>query len=166
MSTHMKFMVPLLDKEITRWDLKPETGFVGAFVHDKNRPGIDDCIFLVYDLSNPNRYSCEHESRFAKCTNIRSTRIEYIKGKPYKIFAFPLIGKDARDLRDKGYKPRSYENVVRIMRFWCGYDDDVNFALLSNKPNVIKLDWQTVPEYDFRPGPQIGLGMKKGGIPV
>ena len=161
MSIQMKLIIPLLDKSITKEDLTKEAGFVDAYVFDKNRPGIEDCIFLMYDLSKKTDAAGKREHNFAKCTNLQSTKVEYIGGKPFKIFAFKIIGKDIKDLFN-GYKPKQYNNVVRILSFWRGYDDDVNKTMLINKPERISRDWKTIPEYDYRPGPQMGFGMNKG----
>ena len=162
MSTQMKLIVPLLDNCITKEDLTPESGFVDAYVFDKNRPYIEDCIFLMYDISKPTKETGKHEHRFHNCTNLHSIKVVNIGGKPYKIFAFKMIGKDVKDLY-KGFKPKDYNNVVHILSFWRGYDEDVNKAMLINKPERLSCDWKTIPEYDYLPGPQMGFGKKEGG---
>lgn len=161
MSTQMKLMIPLLDKCITKEDLTPESGFVDAYVFDKNRPGIDNCIFLMYDISKTTKERGKHEHRFHNCTNLHSIKVSYINGKPYKIFAFNIVGKDVKDLYN-GFKPKQYNNVIRILSFWRGYDDDVNKTMLINKPERLSRDWKTIPEYDYLPGPQMGFGKKEG----
>ena len=161
MSIQMKLMIPLLDSNIKKEDLTPEAGFVDVYVFDKNRPAIEDCIFLMYDISKKTKQAGDREHRFAKCTNLRNTKVEYINGKPYKIFAFSIIGNDMKSLYN-GYKPKQYNNVVRILSFWRGYDDDVNKTMLINKPERLSRDWKTIPEYDYRPGPQMGFGYNKG----
>lgn len=157
----MKLIVPLLDNNIKQEDLTPEAGFVDAYVFDKNRPYIEDCIFLVYDLSIVNKHTGAREHRFYYCKNIYNTKVAQINGKAYKIVAFKMIGKDVKDLYN-GFKPKDYNNVMRILGFWRGYDDDVNKTMLINKPGRISLDWKTIPEYDYQPGPQMGFGKSKG----
>ncbi len=66
----MKLMIPLLDKNIRKEDLTKEAGFVDAYVFDKNRPAIDNCIFLMYDLSKTTKETGQREHHFANCTNI------------------------------------------------------------------------------------------------
>lgn len=161
MSLQMKLMVPLLDNNLIKEDLTESAGFVDAYVFDKNRPYIDNCIFLMYDMSKMTEESGKREQRFTKCTNLHSTKVEYIGGKPFKIFAFKIIGKDVKNLFN-GYKPKQYNNVVRILSFWRGYDDDVNKIMLINKPERISRDWKVLPEYDYRPEPLIGFGYNKG----
>ena len=157
----MKLMIPLLDDSIKKEDLTKEAGFVDAFVFDKNRPYIEDCIFLMYDISKPTKEAGAREHHFYNCTNIYNDIVRYIDGVPYKIFAFKIIGKDMKDLYN-GYKPKEYSNVVRILSFWRGYDDDVNKTMLINKPERLSRDWKTIPEYDYLPGPQMGFSRKKG----
>ena len=157
----MKLIIPLLDENITKEDLTKESGFVDAYVFDKNRPYIDNCIFLVYDISKPTKETGAHEHRFYKCTNIHNTHVAFINGKSYKIVAFKMIGKDIKSLYN-GFKPKEYCNTMRILSFWRGYDEDVNKTMLINKPERISRDWKTIPEYDYLPEPQMGFGRKKG----
>ena len=157
----MKLIIPLLDKCITKEDLSKEAGFVDAYVFDKNRPYIEDCIFLMYDISKPTKEAGIREHHFYNCTNLYNTKVSYIDGVPYKIFAFKIIDKDVRDLYN-GFKPKKYTNVVRILSFWRGYDNDVNKTMLTNKPERISRDWKTIPEYDYLPSPQMGFGKKEG----
>jgi hypothetical protein len=161
MSTQMKLLIPLLDKNITKEDLTPEAGFVDVYVFDKNRPSIDNCIFLMYDLSVKTTKAYDRECRFAKCENLHDFKVDYINGKAYKIFAFTISGEDIRNLYN-GYKPKKKENVVRILSFWCGYDEDVNNTMLINKPERLSRDWKTIPEYDYRPEAMLAFGYKKG----
>ena len=157
----MKLLIPLLDNNIKKEDLTKEAGFVDVYVYDKNRPSIDNCIFLMYDLSVTGDRVGDREHRFANCANLYNSKVEYIGGKAYKIFAFNKIGCDIKRLYS-GYKPKEYKNVVRILSFWRGYDEDVNKTMLTNKAERFNCDWKTIPEYDYRPGPLMGFGYKKG----
>lgn len=157
----MKLLIPLLDDKIKKEDLTEDAGFVDVYVFDKNRPSIDDCIFLMYDLSKKTKAAGDREHRFHYCTNLYNTKVSFINGKAYKIFAFKLIGKDTREIYN-GFKPKEYNNVVRILSFWRGYDEDVNKTMLINNLKRLSRDWKTIPEYDYLPGPQMGFGRNKG----
>ena len=161
MSIQMKLIIPLLDENIKKEDLTKESGFVDVYVYDKNRPYIENCIFLMYDLSIKTTRAGNREHRFANCKNIHDIHVDFIDGKPYKIFAFCIVDKDIKALYN-GFKPKQQKNVVRILSFWRGYDNDVNNIMLTNKPERINRDWKTIPEYDYRPEPMLAFGRKKG----
>ena len=44
-----KLIIPLLDDNITREDVSPNSGFVGIYTEDINKPYLDNHIFLLYD---------------------------------------------------------------------------------------------------------------------
>lgn len=155
----MKLMIPLLDENIKLEDLDEKAGFVDAFVHDKNRPYLDNHIFLVYDISKNTTERGRHEHNFAFCKNIYNEKVVYIKGKPYKIVAFPMIGSELRNLYN-GFRPIQKNNVVRILSFWRGYDEDVNDEMLTAKAKRLDRDWKSIPEYDYQPKPLMCFGNK------
>ncbi len=150
MSTQMKLLIPLLDDTIKKEYLTEEAGFVDAYVHDKNRPYIENCIFLMYEIGKHTDLACECEYYMRFCKNMHSCKIQYIKGKPYRIYAFPLLGKDSKKIY-KGFKPRDDKNISRILGFWLGTDVDVNNVMMRNDMYGVKVDWKVVPEYDYQP---------------
>lgn len=162
MSLMNKLIVPLLDEVLVKEDFDPISGFVDAYSYDKNRPNLDNHTFLMYDLTVNTKEFGNREARFAKLTNLYSTKVEYINGKPYKIFAFTNINTDIKNIL-KGEKPKNTNSVVHILSFWRGYDTEVNNAMLTNKPERFTHTLESVPEYDFRSGPFMGFGYKKSG---
>ena len=41
------YIVPLMDDNLTWQDLTVESGFINAYTSDKNRPYLEDKVFLV-----------------------------------------------------------------------------------------------------------------------
>lgn len=156
MSTYLKILIPMLDSKLKKEDLTEESGFVDAYTADKNRPYLENTIFLMYDLSIKNKIANEREYRMRSCKNISNSTIEYINGKAYKIYAFPLVEKDAKDVF-KGFKPRSIKGANRVLSFWCGSDNSVNLTMLDRSVTKLYLDWRSVPEYDYLPELKIGF---------
>lgn len=60
------YIVPLCDNNITWRDLTVESGFINAFTIDKNRPFLEDKVFLVYDSSVNTAESLETHSKMCK----------------------------------------------------------------------------------------------------
>lgn len=152
MSTYLKILIPLLDDCLKKEDLSPEVGFVGAYVYDKNRPYIENCVFLVYDLRIKNEKVNERDHRMRHSSNLQGTIVEYIKGVPYKIYAYHLIGSDIKKVF-KGLKPCEHENTARVLKFWNMGDLEVNKSLLSRQTLKIPVEWKKIPEFDYRPEP-------------
>jgi len=152
MSNMMKLIIPLLDEGLVKEDFTKEAGFVNAYMFDKNRPYLDNHIFLVYKLPIQGKEAFNREVNFStKCTNIQGFTVQEIKGEPYKIYAFPILNSDIKRILEKREKPKYTKSSIRILAFWRGYDDDVNAIMLTNKPERIGLDWNSVPEYDYKP---------------
>ena len=152
MSNMMKLIIPLLDEALVKEDFTKEAGFVNAYMFDKNRPYLDNHIFLVYKLPIQGKEAFNREVNFStKCTNIQGFTVQEINGKPYKIYAFPILNSDIKRILEKREKPKYTKSSIRILAVWRGYDDDVNAIMLTNKPERIGLDWNSVPEYDYRP---------------
>ena len=140
----------MLDPVLKKEDLTKESGFVDAYIFDKNRPYIENSIFLMYDLSVANKTSNEREYRMRSCKNMSGSLIEFINGKAYKIYTFPLVGADIKKVF-KGFKPSSMEGAARVLKFWNGTDTSVNMTMLDRSVTKMYLDWKTVPEFDYRP---------------
>lgn len=151
----MKLIIPLLDLNLIQEDFDENCGFIDAYVHDKNKPYIDDCIFLMYEIPKNKEKFAEREQRFSKCKNIKRAYVGTINEKPYKIFAFPIIEKSDIKRIYKGLKPQKQKNVVRILSFWRGNEQDVNNVMLSSRN--FKIDWKTIPEFDYMPPVKIGM---------
>lgn len=151
MSTQMKLVIPLLDENLVKEDVDEKNGFCGAYIYDKNRPYLDNHIFLMYDITNPTKEDYKRECRFRKHTNIYNIKVAYIKGRVYKIYAYPIINDDIKRIIDMRIKPKYMKNAVRIMYFWKLADDNLNKFLLNMSPMRIKPDWHSIPEYDYQP---------------
>ena len=160
MSTYLKILIPLLDETLKKEDLDPETGFVDAYVYDKNRPYIENCVFLMYDLRIKNEKVNERDYRMRNSKNLQGTIVEYISGVPYKIYAFHLISSDIKRVF-KGLKPCEYNNRIRVLKFWNMLDLNVNSVLCSRGCTKTPVDWKKIPEFDYRGDP---LGNLKGNV--
>lgn len=168
MSIMMKLIIPLLDDALTKEDVTEEAGFVNAYMFDKNRPYLDNHIFLVYKLPIQGKEAFNREVNFStNCKNIQGYTVQEIKGIPYKIYAFPIINPDIKRILNECRKPGYVKSSVRIMSFWRGYDNDVNNIMFLNMLGGISRDWNSIPEYDYKPPFSIeDWCTKNAGLPV
>ena len=157
MSKIMKTIVPLLDENLTRKDLSKKAGFCGAFVKDKNRPGLDNHIFLMYDISNPTEENHKREARFRKQTNIYSEKVVFIKGIPYKIYAYPRLNSDINYTLKHKLGPKYIKNTLRVMKFWNFTDEELDRFLLSDRLSKLEYKCKTIPEADYMHEFELGI---------
>lgn len=153
MSIRMKFIVPLLDENLSMEDFNEDIGFVNAFSYDKNRPWLDNHIFLMYDIDKDKKQNYKREVRFTKLKNIHNFTVKRIKGKTYKIYAFPIINKSIDILlREALIGTKNALDLAKIVTFWHGKDSDViNVVTRVNGICNVPFDFKSVPEYDNAP---------------
>lgn len=149
MSTQIKLIIPLLDPDITKDDISPEAGFYNAYLYDINRPSLVDNVFLVYKLGVDDKKARAREEKFKTSKYIRSKRYAQIGGEWYAVYAFTIINKDIRFLK-QALPTSSVKNTYRILSFWGGMDTAVNNAVLyPSEPYSIQTEH--LPEEDYIP---------------
>lgn len=148
MNTSLKLIVPLIDKNLTKEDIDPKTGFVGVYDSDINRPYLDNHIFLVYDASVT---TAEAYNRIKKFNTLKTIGTKYcitIKGKRYMVYAF------MRNVSTKKiyYRQNVFtENeMMQIIRFHKLEDNDINKIMLDPiNALYIKHVKQSIQEEDY-----------------
>lgn len=169
MSTQMKLIIPLLDKNIKKEYLTAEAGFVNAYSWDKNRPYIDNCIFLVYTTPPETEIAKERAFVFSGLKSLY--KIYYIrsKGKAYIVYAIVIIDSDIKCFL-KGHRHTKQKTFSRILQFWSGSDLQV-LKYLNKNLTAYTCTGESVPEEDINPtineykqtkDPQ-GLVINRGG---
>lgn len=113
------YIVPLLDDNLTWADLTVEAGFINAYTTDKNRPYLEDKVFLVYDSSVNTIESMTRYIKFNKLDTLYNKRYITIKGKHYTVYCFsnPKYLKDINRIQSVG-KTSTLEARLEINRFW------------------------------------------------
>lgn len=82
------------------------------------------------------------------------------KGKPYIIYSFTLVNSELKPLIHKGIKPSSVKNLTKINAFWRGWDKELN-EYMFHKSKKLCNDWESVPEYDYRPPMNVTVQIRK-----
>lgn len=115
------YIVPLCDDNITWRDLTVESGFINAYTTDKNRPFLEDMVFLVYDSSVNTVESLERFRKFCQLKTKHSTKYITINKKHYTVYCFnnPKYKKDIINLRETG-KVINLDAALCIQSFWNG----------------------------------------------
>jgi len=113
------YIVPLLDDNLTWRDLTVESGFINAYTSDKNRPYLEDKVFLVYDSSVNTRESLDRYCKLKNLDTVYNMKYITINNKHYTVYCFsnPKYKKDINSLKNYG-KAFSLEAKLDINRFW------------------------------------------------
>lgn len=113
------YIVPLLDDNITWNDLTVESGFINAYTLDKNRPFLEDKIFLVYDSKVNTVESVNRYKKFRNLDTLYNTIYITINHKHYTVYCFNKIiyKKDINNLQLTG-KTFNIDASLEINRFW------------------------------------------------
>lgn len=148
-----KFIVPLLDDNLTLEDISEESGFVNAFSTDKNRPYLEDKVFLLYKSTTNTVESLTRFRKFNSLDTIYNTRFITIKGEHYTVYAFNRVAyrKDIKNLLT-GNSLVSLQAKLEISNFWKTLPtDDLNLRLFLPHYRFAENIEATVPEEDFYP---------------
>lgn len=149
MSLPEKMIIPFLDEELTVYDLYNTPGFEGLYLHDINRPYLDNHVFLLFSFDSLSSASIDRWSKLKKMKCVYATRTVKIKGKLYDIFTFPIMNNQIRNIL-KGNFVLSDKDKLRIFKFWNFTDDDVNKYMLTGSI-PISFEEKTIPEEDLSP---------------
>lgn len=144
MSNIIKTIIPLIDEAISLRDIDESTGFVGCYLEDKNRPYLDNHVFLLYKWGDIK--STKVFYKFRKARSFYGYKIMYINGESYIVYTFTS---------NVNIKRLSKGNIIlgdclklRILRFWQFTDNWVTFnimrgTIMCDPPSDI------VPEEDY-----------------
>lgn len=152
------YIFPLIDDNLTLDDLSIESGFVNAYTSDKNRPSLENKIFLMYDSSVNTKQSLFTHCKIKKLDTLFSTKYIKINGKHYIVYCFttPKYNTQIRSLKICG-KTNNLDATLEIYRFWINYNipDMVARLFISGMYNgdIITAE---LPEEDYYSYKEIG----------
>lgn len=149
MSYHLKFIIPLLDEEITIDDLSPNAGFVDAFTDDINRPYLDRHIFLLYINTLDTKEAYDRTIKFKSLKSLYNAIDVRIKGVLCKVYAF-CITNPAINYIVKNVFMLNDSDKLRILQFWKTTDSDINEFFIKSIDTVLhNFNRCSVPEWDY-----------------
>lgn len=151
MSKFEKMTIPLIDPEISLKEIEDNTGFIGEFVEDVDRPYLDNHVFLMYkwDKSVPNGGTTFYKLK--NLSSFHSYKVKYIEGKPYIIYTF-TSNRDINHLK-RGGNFIGEDSKQRILQFWMFTDNSVAINVMrgtisSTLPSPLPLEDCYVDEED------------------
>lgn len=114
------YIVPLLDDNLTWNDLTVESGYINAYTTDKNRPFLEEKVFLLYDSSVNTKESLDRYRKFKQLDSLYNTKYITINNKHYTIYCLsnPKYRKDIHNLQSTG-KTYNVSAALEINRFWA-----------------------------------------------
>lgn len=114
------YIVPLLDDNLTWNDLTVESGYINAYTTDKNRPFLEEKVFLLYDSSVNTRESLDRYRKFKQLDSLYNTKYITINNKHYTIYCLSnsKYKKDIHNLQSTG-KTYNVSAALEINRFWA-----------------------------------------------
>lgn len=118
-------MIPLLSENFTKTIIDEKAGFIDAFTDDINKPGLDNHIFLMYDICKPTNKETFKRIKEFKTEGIRG--YSYTKDKKlYYVYAVPIKNQSAYDYKDTTYPFFTTEDKIQIGKFWGKSDETLN----------------------------------------
>lgn len=140
--------MPLINNKLTIEDIEPETSFVQLSLTDKNKPYIENCIFLMYKVKS----TIEQFTTFNKLRTLDNYYSSYtyvIDQKDYEIYAFTIKPEYKQDIKfiEQGlYTYISLIDKYRILSFY-NTDSEVFYKLFDITNNKELID--EIPEKDY-----------------
>lgn len=149
MNYHLKFILPLLDDELTIDDLSPKAGFVDAYTDDINRPYLDNHIFLLYIANLDSKESYNRTMKFKQLKSIYNILDVRIKGVLCKLYTFCITNPAIKYIFKNSFM-LSDSDKTKILKFWKSEDDDINEFFVKNIDTIVhSFNSTSVPEWDY-----------------
>ena len=143
----MKLIIPLLDPNIKLSDITKKAGFINGYTYNKNKPYLDNHIFLMYDANESDPHTWARETNLSKSKNLYGKEYIRANGNNYVLYSFVIINPDIKQLL-KGLRHKKTESFARICNFWNGKDPQVNKYLCDLLPEL-PCSGESVPEEDY-----------------
>ncbi len=123
-----KLIVPFLDESLTKEDISPEAGFVDAFNKDKNRPYIENCIFLMYDNSVLTKQAHLTKLKLDKLKTLYNKKTMHIKNKSYDLYALKIIDSHNNTINNflSGIRATDKRCFPVLVKFYGAEDSYIN----------------------------------------
>ena len=147
MTSFEKFIIPLVNSELTMKDIADDTGFVGAYVEDIDRPYLDNHVFLMYKWNKdvPNGQSVFY--KFKNLNSFHSYSIRYINDECFIVYVF-TSNRDINHLKGGG-RIIGESSKQRILQFWMFTDSVVTINVMRG--TIASTPSPPLPPEDYIP---------------
>ena len=148
MSIQMKLVIPLLDNKLKLEHLSEKAGFINAYSWNKNKPYLDNHIFLMYNHDIHNVWTELRDMHLTALDSYYGKDYITHKGKNYVIYIFVIVNSDVKNNLLKGLRHSKLSSWKRIAEFWNYSDDTVN-EYLAGICTPLSCHDEGVPEADY-----------------
>lgn len=148
MSVHMKLILPMINESLSLDDISENSGFIDAYSIDINKPGITNCIFLLYKKSMTQQ-AIATDKKLSSLPELYNKRNIKINDQFYTLYGF-VINKNIRFIMNNATLMLGDSCKRQIGNFWKFTDSDVTDYLLGYY-YFKKFEDNYVPEEDFSP---------------
>ena len=146
-----KLIIPLLDDNIAKEDVSENSGLVGIYTEDINKPYLDNHIFLMYDTDVNTIEAMNRYRKFRQLDTLYNYRYVIINRKHYIIYTFTRVNnKEINNIIDNGLVLK-HKDALNIYNFWKDLDEKTSRRIFRiNYTNSIDLK-SVLPEEDYYP---------------
>lgn len=165
MSLTEKVIIPFIDSNIKPEYFSKDSGFIGCYTKDINRPYLYFHVFLLYEFDK----GLFLYPIYSKFKRFHSSNCIFINNKCYYEYAF-YMGDDTVGIHIdedieyamKGFISGSVNSRVRLLDFWKD-DEEIKNRILCNNCKFT-FEEKTVPEEDYRPETLYYYSRKNEGL--
>lgn len=152
MSLTEKTIIPFIDSNMKPEYFDKDSGFIGCYTNDINRPQLYFHIFLIYEFTK----GIHLYHTFSKFKRFHSSNCIFIDNVCYYEYVF-YMGDDKAGISIdenikyaiKGFISGSVDSRIRLLDFWKG-DEEIETRILCNNCKF-SFEEKVVPEEDYRP---------------
>ena len=148
MTLKEKCILPLINDKLKIDDIQDKAEFIQLSLSDKNKPYIENCIFLMYKV-NSTLQQYNIKNKLSTFENYYSNYTYIIDGVDYIIFVFTILPKYKQEINfivQGLYTCIKLINKYKILSF-NNTDYDIFYKLFDN--NLEKQDIKEIPEKDY-----------------
>lgn len=125
MSYHLKFMIPLINEEISKEDISKEAGFINAYEEYSNKPLLCNQIFLLYKKYSDTNCAKKRIRKFENLNNLIETFEVIVDKTPCIMYALTITDNIIRRIGANRFALAPIYKM-RILTFWNCSDSDIN----------------------------------------
>lgn len=146
MSTQIKLILPLIEG-LSKEDFDTSSGFVNAYIYDKNRPHLTSNLFLLYETKNRDYKKAKVMDKLQHLPSLYMWETIKINGEFYTLYSISLVGSKMKKLLN-GIPSYDKNDIKSTLSFWGLNEEDVNKILFGEDP-LLCTDFTSVPEEDY-----------------
>jgi len=149
MSLALKYIVPLISKNLKLEYITEDDTFEGVYTFNLSTPCLMDHIFLMFKLNRTNHKQFERHQKLKNDPCLHSWGQFKINGEYHTIYTFPIMNGTINNIRKGKMIVTNPNDIIKITSFWKGTDPDINrWTIYRLKMPSITWNEIIIPEKD------------------